>query len=439
MPAHTSHDHRIRPAGRAAASIVATAAFVFGPGVASAAVVSSDGTTVTFQANPGETNVVTVDETATDYRFNDTGAGLTAGAGCTQVNANTADCPKAAPVSVVMNMGDMDDDLGTPFGPTPDEDPFTINGSEGADELRGTAAGDTVNGGDGNDQLLGQPGNDTVNGGNDNDYLFGGLDDDDLHGNLGNDRLEGWAGADAFDGDAGIDRALYGGSENPCQQAITVTINNVADDTGCRVTSGPDIGDNVTNTIESVTGSQFADTIRGSCFANTFAGDPGVASGDPGGNDDLRGDPVSGCTPGSSDFLGGGEGSDTLFGDAAAGTPGIDTVTYGLPYTGVGDLNIAINGGAVSNDGWGNTTETIGGTIERVIGNSGNDTLNATAAEQAVQLFGRLGNDTLTDSPFDDLLDGEAGTDTINCPNGGTDSYRGAEVVNTPVSCEVGL
>jgi hypothetical protein len=61
--------------------------------------------------------------------------------------------------------------------------------------------------------------------------------------------------------------------------------------------------------------------------------------------------------------------------------------------------------------------------------------LNATAAEQAVQLFGRLGNDTLTDSPFDDLLDGEAGTDTANCVNGGSgDTHRNIETNN---GCEL--
>ena len=37
-----------------------------------------------------------------------------------------------------------------------------------------------------------------------------------------------------------------------------------------------------------------------------------------------------------------------------------------------------------------------------------------------MQLFGRLGNDLLIDGPFNDLLNGEGGTDTANCPNGGT-------------------
>ena len=41
-----------------------------------------------------------------------------------------------------------------------------------------------------------------------------------------------------------------------------------------------------------------------------------------------------------------------------------------------------------------------------------------------MQLFGRLGDDLLVDGPFNDLLNGEGGTDTINCPNGGTNVSR---------------
>jgi Ca2+-binding RTX toxin-like protein len=416
------------------------------PAAAPAATVSSDGTTITFQALPGEANFVTVSESGTDYRFNDTGTALTLGVGCAQVDANTVDCPKAAPTSVVVNLNDMDDvfradgsDATTPV----DEDPFTINGEAGADLIRGSEGPDAIAGGPGDDRsgpdegLLGQFGNDTVSGGTGDDYLFGGAGDDDLFGGDDNDRLEDIGGADDYDGGLGIDRALFDVGATCADQPVIVTIDDVANDQGCRTTDGADAGNNVMTTIESITASRFGDTITGSCFANTISGEEGTTNNNVGGNDTLRGDPTTGCTPGSSDFLGGGEGSDTLFGDAAVGAAGVDTVTYGIPYTGVGDLSIVSNGGAVSNDGWGNTAELVGGTVERIIGNSGNDTLNATLAEQAVQLFGRLGNDTLTDSAFDDLLDGEGGTDTVNCPNGGTDSYRSAEVVNG--ACEMAL
>ena len=55
-----------------------------------------------------------------------------------------------------------------------------------------------------------------------------------------------------------------------------------------------------------------------------------------------------------------------------------------------------------------------------------------------MSLFGRLGNDTLTDGPFGDYLNGEDGADQYNCPNGGTDTYviDGADTVTG--TCEIG-
>jgi hypothetical protein len=305
----------------------------------------------------------------------------------------------------------------------------TENGDDGNDTLHGGPASDIMNGGNDNDSFFGADGNETINGDAGNDTLRGELNDDDLFGGLGNDRIEGGQGVDDFDGGDGIDRAVYDG-QVACTDGILVTIGTGADDEGCY----GETGENVNGTVESVTGSVLADTVRGNCSANTFAGDPGEDSGDPGDDDDLRGDPITGCTPGSPDFMGGGEGNDILLGDAASGDPGIDTVTYGFPYTGVGNLSIVIDGGAVSNDGMGNTTETVGGTIERVIGNANFDTLDATLADQGVQLFGRSGADQLTDSAFDDTLDGEGGTDTANCVNGGFDTHRNIETNN---GCEL--
>jgi hypothetical protein len=110
-------------------------------------------------------------------------------------------------------------------------------------------------------------------------------------------------------------------------------------------------------------------------------------------------------------------------------------VTYGIPYTGVGALNITLNDLGDDTDGFGNSLENVNGDVERVIGGGAFDVINATGADQAVQLFGRLGNDTLTDGPFDDLLDGEGGgTDTANCVNGGVDTRRNIEVNN---GCEI--
>ncbi len=69
-------------------------------------------------------------------------------------------------------------------------------------------------------------------------------------------------------------------------------------------------------------------------------------------------------------------------------------------------------------DGFGATTENVNGDINRLIGSGLADSLSGTGADQDVQLFGRLGDDLLTDGPFNDLLNGEGGTDTANCSAG---------------------
>ena len=428
---------------------LAVAALAAAPALASAAgTVSSDGATVTYTGDGGVNNVVITENPGgvggTTYQFAETGIG--AGAGCTD-NGDTATCLKAGPTSVVMNMGGGDDIVD---GSTVNEDPFTINGDSGGDTLRGTAGMDTVNGGDDADPFVsGQANNDTVNGGDGNDgfgpfsnRLFGGNGDDTVNGGPGNDRLEGFGGVDVLDGGTGIDRALYGGENvNDCTDPINVSLDNVQNDEGCQ---GEAISsENVMNTVESVTGSQHSDTITGSCFANTIAGDIGIANDDPGGADTISGDPVGGCNPGSPDFMGGGEGGDALNGDEPGGVNGIDTVTYGFPYTGHSTgINITMNEGVAANDadGFGNFDQ-VHGDIDRIIGTPLADAITAAAADQAVQFFGRLGDDTLTDGPGDDLLDGEGGTDTANCTditggNGGTDTARNVETNN---GCEANL
>ena len=122
--------------------------------------------------------------------------------------------------------------------------------------------------------------------------------------------------------------------------------------------------------------------MTGSCQNNTFSGGPNTADlNDPSEADTLNGDPT-GCllagTDGSeSDFLGGGDDDDDFNGDGT-GNDGFDTVTYGTPYTGVGNLSITIGAGGNNDaDGWGGVDD-VQNDIERVIGGGGDDTINAT-------------------------------------------------------------
>ena len=391
---------------RAALTVVlGLAALAVVPALASAAAVSTSGTVITFTASGNEFNSLTVTHPATDtYLFNEASISITeSSVNCTATSGDVT-CSGVSWTSVVVNLGNRDDTF-TATGVN--DDPFTISGDVGDDNITGSDANDVINGGDGNDTLTGGP---------------------------GSDRMDGAAGNDTLSGGSGIDRAVYSGATS----GITVTIDNTANDT-----DGQAGTDNVQDTVESITGTAFNDTITGSCFANTIAGDPGSANGSAGGNDILSGDPTAGCTAasGSSDFFGGGEGNDSFNGDGTidgAHFAGFDTVTYGFPYTGGGGISVDLDDVADDNDGFGNTGDNVNGDIERVIGNSGADTINATAADQAVSLFGRAGTDTLTDSPFGDFLNGEGGADTINCTNGGTDTYviDGSDTVNG--SCEIG-
>jgi hypothetical protein len=414
---------------------LALAALAALPAIASAAAVSTSGTVITYTAAGDENNNLTVTHPAANtYLFNEASISITESSTSCTASSGDVTCSGASWTSVVVNLNNKGDTF-TAAGVN--DDPFTINAGDDNDTITGSDADDTINGQNGNDTgLSGGPGNDTINAGDGNETINGGD---------GNDRLIGEAGNDTFNGDAGIDRVLYsiGCSESP--PTITITIDGTANDAGCNSESA----DNVGTTVESVTGSTGNDSITGSCFANTFAGDPGSANGDAGGNDILNGDPSAGCTAasGSTDFLGGGEGNDTFNGDGlidATHFKGFDTVTFGVPYTGHAAtcsgfaVDVTFDDVANDCDGFGNITDNVNGDIERVIGSGLNDRINATAADQAVWLFGRAGNDTLTDSAFGDFLNGEGGADTINCPNGGTDTHviDGSDTVTG--SCEIG-
>ena len=116
----------------------------------------------------------------------------------------------------------------------------TVDGGEGADEIRtgdgndvvrgrggvddiwlgtgndignGGEGADTIHGENGRDTIAGGAGDDSLTGGADNDSLSGDGDDDSLSGGTGNDALSGGAGDDQLDGDDGRDR-LRGGLGN---------------------------------------------------------------------------------------------------------------------------------------------------------------------------------------------------------------------------------
>ena len=371
---------------------------------------AASGATVTVTAAAGETNNLTVTRTnpgaAGVYTLAETGANsftLTGAAGCTATDSTTPtitvtcnDTAGATTNDIVANLNGGNDT-------------FTAGAVTGMDD------GVTMNGGADNDVLTGA----------NSAGVLEGQPTDTFNGGAGTDRMTGLDGIDIYNGGADIDRALMDTTPN---SGATVTIDGTANDNDGD--GGAD--DNIGNDVESITGTTLADTITGSCGANTFAGSSGTASGHTDGNDTLNGDPAA-CAPNGGDFLGGGEGNDTFNCDGTGVTPGVDTVTYGTPYTGGAAISVTLDDAANDNDGMGNATDNVIGDCERIIGTANGDTINAASADQGVQLFGRLGGDTLTGSGFDDLLNGEDGTDVGNC-GGGTDT---AISIETPTACEL--
>jgi Ca2+-binding RTX toxin-like protein len=184
-----------------------------------------------------------------------------------------------------------------------------------ADILRGGAAGEQIAGGGGNDLLEGRGGRDALYGGNGNDTLRGGDGDDLLHGGLG---------ADAIDGGSGIDTASW-------------------------AFAAPSIasGGQVASALGTVDADLALGTARVSLYGGGSETDGLVAienlfGGE--GNDTLRGDAADNLLAGSggSDLLEGRAGNDTLIldgDDRALGGDGDDRFVIGLG-------RVTIEGGA---------------------------------------------------------------------------------------------
>jgi Ca2+-binding RTX toxin-like protein len=169
--------------------------------------------------------------------------------------------------------------------------PCTISGTSSAETITGTSADDVICAGGGNDTIKGLEGNDTIRGEGGTDQLYGELGDDDLDGGLG------------------TDTANFSGSLAPISASLA------------EGTATGEGSDSFTN-VESLFGSNQADTLSGSEANNTLNGAGGADSiVGLGGSDALKGsgggdtldsrDGVEG-----NDALDGGTGTDTCMTDA---------------------------------------------------------------------------------------------------------------------------
>ncbi|SNY04124.1 calcium-binding protein [Paractinoplanes atraurantiacus] len=218
-------------------------------------------------------------------------------------------------------------------------------------------------------------GADRITGGSRADYLDGGAGNDALWGLGGNDTLEGRDGNDAISGGDGDDWA-YG--ENGNDKLYGGNGGDVLNDG-----AGAD----------RVYGGNGRDMLFASLGNDIY--DAGAD------NDEIR---HSDDTPGAD-------------ADAFIGGAGFDFVSYEIfskPIVADAD---AVRG----DDGRAGEHDTIGTSVEGIIGGSGNDRLIGTP--RADQLAGGPGNDVIAGSGGDDLLAGGAGRDYLNGAAGNDELY----------------
>jgi len=448
---------------RAISILLSAAAGLFLVGLA-ASPASAATSTVTswgslqYAAAAGETNNLTITYTGSAYLISDSGAPVTAGAGCTSTGTNSATCPSAGVTGLYVTLNDGND-TATINGPLN----TSVHGQDGDDTLTTSAGNDILYGGHGNDTLSGAAGHDYMNGEAGNDTLDGATGNDSLSGGDGNNTLTGGEGNDSITAGAGIDSMSGGAGDdylNPGLGSDTNLSGGDGQDTVSYYRSGevqvsldgvPNDGqaalgeaDNVGIDVENVATGDGSDTITGSAANNVlYAG---------GGNDTLSGlagkDKLHGLA--GSDTLNGGDGDDKLFdGDEAdtllggagddyldgsdyvsadvfSGGPGIDQL---LVYRDA-DVAVTLNNNQ-ADDGAPGESDNVKSDVEDITTGEGDDIIVGTAA--ANEISTGAGHDRITAGSGSDWINGGRGADTLN-GNAGVDSIYGEGGADTITS-----
>jgi Ca2+-binding RTX toxin-like protein len=351
-----------------------------------------------FTAAPGKDNDVFVEPFGADLLIHDEADNITPGPGCTALDANTARCTGVQ--AMTMNLGDGND--------------VASNNTSVASRSLSSVPG-----------IQGGPGDDVLNGGTSVDRLVGDEGDDTLNGlGESDDLVEGWTQAaidevdvDTFNGGPGVDSAFYAFPNSAAAQGVTVSLDDVAND------GQPGEGDNVKADVENVAGGAGHDTLRGDADGNFLGGGAGndVLTGFEG-NDSLQGGSGNdimneGLNQSDVDAVD----ADTFTGDDPSGTPGEDRVSYAGGDASVRvDLDwVADDGRQAPLEG-----DNVRGDIENVTGGNGNDSLfgdadaNRLIGNAGVDvLSGDASNDFLRGNAGVDSLNGGSG-DQDDCDVG---------------------
>ena len=288
-----------------------------------------------YEASPGEVNQIeiAIDGDTATATIHDSGAAITAGAGCVSVNANEVTC-NPVDYQVFISLGDgadvfeltqgslelhVDGGTGNDEMTACDDCQAHFDGHRGNDVLTGADA--LLNGGAGNDILTSVLGGVIGGGGHDiltsnSFHLWGGGGDDEITGGDAENHIVAGSGNDTLDAGGGDDVVSPGLGRNsvdggPGRDLVTYwdirtpVLVNLAAGFASHIGLGHD---DVLTSFEDARGSPLNDRLIGDGEDNVLWGD--------GGADDLRGGHGSDQLWGSGrdDFLVGGAGSDRLHG-----------------------------------------------------------------------------------------------------------------------------
>jgi len=292
---------------------------------AAASQITSNGSTVTYTAGPGESNSVLVSRVAYDTSCGSLGAPClsvwdsrahmsSVSGGCQLVTADpitgdTAVC--SVPTNVVANLGDRDDSYWGWDGPN-----YVDAGSGNDTPIIGGPSDDSLHGGIGSDELEGWDGDDLLDGGPGDDYLEGiaYVEEGMTHG------------SDTYVGGGGYDALTYEGRT----EDLSLSPDGVAND------GAAGEHDNIGTDVMAIGGGHGADTMTGNAGRNVFGGGEGddVLDG-AGGDDHLVGGPGADRLTGGpgQDLLGGEDGDDILDGGADVDRYYGDSVSACIAYS----------------------------------------------------------------------------------------------------------
>ena len=397
---------------------VVAAVLLLAPASASAADVSLSLGNLLISDSGGQDNQITIDRSGTTWTVTEQNFGvapLAAGSGCTG-GPQTVTC-----TTTIAGQATVNESGGT--------NAYTMNAATSF-SYSGGPGSDTVTGGPG-------PGSDSITGGDGNDVL---------NGRGGTNTLYGGAGADTFTGGTGatdFTEVSYAADGASRPQGVTVTFDATANDGS----TADGAGDNVTDTVNAVSGTPQADHLTGGGVATR----PRVLRGGDAADTITAGTPNNVNAGVFGDILIGGPGNDTL-GD---GPGSFDVVSYDyVPANGPG---VTATLGVGGTGPGGNDTDTYVGTIEELDGSDASDTLTGSAGNDYLKgkggsdhldggagddhLYGDSDNpsyyagpdeDDLTGGPGNDRLVGNEDDDTLHLDDGGVDNLGGGSDCDGP-------